>query len=146
MTYAHGVPGRSLIVSSWVGDIVFACTAIPAALGAESLDGPAIVTALVLFFVSLGIWTWAFVVAIVRSAQGDDIVVANLFGTVGDAPRAVRWHLFGSLGACLVITIGTAAADPFGVLVPMLPLGFVGLWAARHGTFPPRRAPAPRRA
>jgi hypothetical protein len=140
------VPGRPVIVSSWAANIVFACTAIPAALGVESLDGPAIVTALVLFFVSLGIWTWAFVLAVARSTQGDDIVVANLFGTIGDAPRAVRWHLFGSLGVCLLITIGTAAADPFGVLVPMLPLGFVGLWAARHGTFPPRRAPTPRRA
>lgn len=140
------MPGRVIIVSSWVGNIVFAGTAIPAALGVESFDGPAIMTALVLFFVSLGIWTWAFVVAVARSTQGDDIVVANLFGTIGDAPRAVRWHLFGSLGACLLITIGTAAADPFGVLVPMLPLGFVGLWAARHGTFPPRRPPTPRRA
>jgi len=125
---------------------MFACTAIPAALGVDSFDGPAIVTALILFFVSLGIWTWAFVVAIARSTQGDDIVVANLFGTIGGAPRAVRWHLFGSLGACLLITIGTASADPFGVLVPMLPLGFVGLWAARHGTFPPRRSPPPSRA
>ena len=133
-------------MSSWVGNVVFAATAIPAALGVESFEGPAIVTALVLFFVSLGVWTWAFVVAIARSTQGDDIVVANLFGTIGDAPRVVRWHLFGSLGACLVITIGTAAADPFGVLVPMLPLGFVGLWAARHGTFPPRPSPNPRRA
>ena len=140
------LPGRSIIVSSWVGNVVFAGTAVPAALGVESFEGPAIVTALVLFFVSLGVWTWAFVVAIARSTQGDDIVVANLFGTIGDAPRAVRWHLFGSLGACLVITIGTAAADPFGVLVPMLPVGFIGLWAARHGTFPPRRAPSSRRA
>jgi hypothetical protein len=23
-------------------------------------------------------------------------------------------------------------------LVPMLPLGLIGLWGARHGTFPPR--------
>jgi len=133
-------------VASWVGNAVFAGTAIPAALGVESFEGPAILTALVLFFLSLGVWTWAFVVAIARSTQGDDIVVANLFGTIGDAPRAVRWHLFGSLGACLVITIATAASDPFGVLVPMLPLGFIGLWAARHGTFPPRRGPSPRRA
>ena len=133
-------------MASWVGNAVFAGTAIPAALGVESFEGPAILTALVLFFLSLGVWTWAFVVAIARSTQGDDIVVANLFGTIGDAPRAVRWHLFGSLGACLVITIATAASDPFGVLVPMLPLGFIGLWAARHGTFPPRRGPSPRRA
>ncbi len=130
----EGLPGRGIIVASWVGDLVFAVTAIPATLGVEALDAPAIAAALVLFFVSLGVWTWTFVVALSRSARGDDIVVANLFGTIGGASGAVRRHLFGALGVCLVITVVTAAADPFGVLVPMLPLGFVGLWAApvRH--------------
>jgi cadmium resistance protein CadD (predicted permease) len=140
------LPGRSVIVASWLGNVVFACTAIPAALGVDAFDAPAVATALGLFFVSLGIWTWAFVLALGRSARGDDIVVANLFGTIGGASRPVRWHLFGSLTVCLLITVATAAADPFGVLVPMLPLGFVGLWAARYGTFPPRRPPTPRRA
>lgn len=135
------MPGRGIIASSWAGDLVYAVTAIPAALGVGAFDTAAIATALGLFFASLLIWTWAFVVALARSAGGDDIVVANLFGTIGGAPSPVRWHLFGSLALCLVVTAVTAAADPFGVLVPMLPLGFVGLWAARHGTFPPRRAP-----
>ena len=43
-----------------------------------------------------------------------------------------------------MIAAGTAAWEPFGVLVPMLPIGLAGIWAARHGTFPPR-PPAPRR-
>jgi hypothetical protein len=141
----EALPGRAIIVASWIGNLVFAVTAIPATLGVSAFDGPAVAAALGLFFVSLGVWTWAFVVALSRSARGDDIVVANLFGTIGGASSAVRWHLFGALGVCLVITVATAAADPFGVLVPMLPLGFVGLWAARYGTFPPRREPGPRR-
>ena len=41
-----------------------------------------------------------------------------------------------------------AAADDartmFSVLVPMYPLGLIGLWGARHGTFPPRRTAVPR--
>ena len=51
-----------------------------------------------------------------------------------------------------MITAVTASADPFGVLVPMLPLGLVGLWGARHGEFRPRPGvepevrPAPTRA
>ena len=28
----------------------------------------------------------------------------SLFGTIGGASRPVKWHLFGSFGACLVIT------------------------------------------
>jgi hypothetical protein len=128
-----------IVVSSWTGDAVFAVVAIPAALGVEAFDTPALAVALALFGVSLPVWTWAFGTAIARSARGDDVVVGNLFGTVGGAPAAVRWHLFGALAVCVAVAAGTAVGDPFGVLVPMLPLGFVGLWAARHGTFPPRR-------
>ena len=137
--------GRATIASSWVGDALFAVTAIPAAAGVEAFDTAAIATALGLFFVSLVIWVWLFGIAAARSARGDDIVVGSLFGSVGGAPREARIQLFGALGVCLLVTVGTAAADPFGVLVPMLPLGLVGFWAARHGTFPPRKAQGPRR-
>jgi hypothetical protein len=140
------VTGRAIILASWVGDAVFLVTAIPAALGVDAFEDVAVGTALGLFFVSLAIWTWAFAVAVARSAQGEDIVVANLFGTIGDASRAIKIQLFGALAVCILIAAATAASNPFGVLVPMLPLGFVGLWAARHGTFPPRATPGPRRA
>lgn len=137
--------GRAIVISSWVGDTLFAITAIPAAFGVGAFDGPAIAMALILFAASIVIWVWAFAVAIARNSQGDDIVVGSMFFTVGGAPRDVRWHLFGAFALCLAVTFGTASADPFGVLVPMLPVGFVGLWAARHGTFPPRVTPIPRR-
>jgi hypothetical protein len=138
--------GRGIVVSSWLGDLVFAATAIPAAAGIDALEGVALATALALFFVSLPVWGWAFVVAATRSAQGDDIVIGSMFGSVGGAPRAVRVHLFGALALCVVIAVATITTEPFGIMVPMLPLGFVGLWAARHGSFPPRRAAGTRRA
>jgi hypothetical protein len=132
------MPGRAIVVWSWVTTVAFAVVAIPAALGVDGLSGPALAVELGLFTLSLVIWSWAFATAVVRSSQGDDIVVANLFGSVGGAPSGVRWHLFGSLTVCVLVAAGTAVADPFGVLVPMLPLGFIGLWAARHGAFPAR--------
>ena len=131
--------GRWIVVASWVGNGVFAAAVVPAAAGIDSLEGVAISVSLALFFTSLLVWSWVFMMAVARSAQGDDIVVANLFGTMGDAPRELRWHLFGALAVSVVIAAATAFANPFGVLVPMLPLGFVGSWAARHGTFPERR-------
>jgi len=133
-----------IVLSAWTTNVVFAATAIPAAVGVSSFDTPAVVAALVLFGVGLVVWTWAFGLAVLRSARGDDIVVASLYLTAGDAPRPIRLQLFGALGVCLLITVATATSDPFGVLVPMLTLGFVGLWAARHGTFPPRPTPAAR--
>ena len=76
-----------------------------------------------------------------RPGRGDDITVSSLFFLDKSAPRDVRRNLFGALAAGLVIAAATAAANPFSVLVPMLPLGLAGLWGARHGVFPPRQAP-----
>jgi hypothetical protein len=129
------VPGRTIIRVSWASNVLFALTAIPVAVGVDGLEPLAVGVALGLFAVSLGVWVWAFAVAVTRSANGDDIAVANLFLFEGDAPKAVRAHLFGSFGVCLLITAVSASADPFGVLVPMLPLGLIGLWGARHGTY-----------
>lgn len=133
------LPGLAIVRASWASNVVFAATAAPAALGVDGSEPIAVGTALALFAVSLVVWAWAFLVAVARSSQGDDIAVGNLFLFEGDPPRAVRYHLFGSVGVSLVITALTAQADPFGVLVPMLPVGFVGLWGARHGVFPRRR-------
>jgi hypothetical protein len=136
--------GRVIIGSSWAGNVAFLVTAVPATLGVTALEDPAIVVALVLFFASLVVWVWALLVAIARTAQGDDVAVTTLFLIEGQVPGRVRGLLYGSLAVCLGITVATAVANPFSVLVPMYPLGLIGLWGARHGTFPPRRTATPR--
>jgi hypothetical protein len=136
--------GRGIAVASWAGNVVFAVTAIPVALGVDAFDDPAVAVALGLFFASLVVWGWAFVVAVVRTTRGDDVQVMSLFLLEGRVPSRVRFLLYGSFVVCLAITIASAAANPFGVLVPMWPLGLVGLWGARYGVYPPRKA-APRR-
>ena len=136
--------GRGIVVASWIGDGLFAVTAIPVALGVDALDDPAVGVALLLFFASLVVWCWALGLAAVRTTRGDDVQVWSLFLLEGRVPARVRWLLYGSLVVCLAITVATAAANPFGVLVPMFPLGLVGLWGARHGVYPPRTS-MPRR-
>ncbi len=136
--------GRGIVVASWTGDALFAITAVPVALGVDAFDDPAVVVALALFFASLVVWCWALGLAAVRTTRGDDVQVWSLFLLEGPLPARVRWHLYGSFVVCLAITIASASADPFGVLVPMFPLGLVGLWGARHGVYPPRKT-MPRR-
>jgi hypothetical protein len=133
-----------IVRASWAANVVFLVSAVPVAAGVDALDGVAVAVALLLFVISLGVWTYAFAIAVGRSARGDDVVVASLFLMQGPAPRRIRWHLFGSFALCLAITAGTAVGDPFGVLVPMLPLGLVGLWGARYGVFPARKDTARR--
>jgi hypothetical protein len=134
---AHG--GRGIVVASWVGVALFALTAIPAAAGVSGFDVATLVVDVTLFLVGIVVFLWAFAVALVRSSQGDDIVVASLFLVQGPVPRPVRGRLFAALVVAVVIAGATGTADAFGILVPILPLGFVGLWGARNGVFPPRR-------
>lgn len=134
----EGDPGRRIIVASWASNAVFAASAAPVALGAAGLELVAAGTALALFCAGVVVWVVAFLTAVARTARGDDIVVASLFFLHGSTPRSVRRQLFGSLLVSIAIVAATAWTAPFGVLVPMLPLGLMGLWSARHGRFPPR--------
>jgi len=132
------VKGRSIVIASWVALAVFAAVIVPDAAGLHGLDGVAVGVSLALFLVALVIWLYAFGVAVVRSARGDDIGVGGLFFLFGSAPSDVRRWLFGALGASVVLAFATAAGNAYAALEPMFPLALVGLWGARHGTFPPR--------
>jgi hypothetical protein len=133
-------PGRRTITWSWATTVVFALVALPVAFGATALEDIAIAVSLTLFAVSLVVWAYAFGLAVVRTTRGDDITVPALFFlSSGAAPTVVRRHLLGSLAVSVVVAVVTVKANPFSALVPMLALGLAGLWAARHGTYPPRR-------
>jgi hypothetical protein len=136
------VTGKGIVIASWASLAVFALFAIPDALGLRALDIAAALVSLGLFLISLGIWIYAFGVVLVRSTRGDDIVVSSWVFLTGSAPSNVRKQLMWAVVVSIVLGLATAWANPFGVLVPMLPLGFAALWGARYGTYPPRRSPA----
>jgi hypothetical protein len=127
-----------IVIWSWATTAVFGAVALPVTLGASGLEGVAIIISLVFFMASMVVWAYAFWLAVVRNSRGDDITVPSLFFLQGSAPTGIRRHLFGSLTVAVVIAIVTVKASPFSALVPMLALGLAGLWAAKHGTFPPR--------
>jgi hypothetical protein len=133
------VKGNRIVAASWVGDAVFLVASLPAVFGGSGAEEVAAVVCLALFLISLCIWGWAFAIAVARSAQGDDIAVGSLFLVEGTVAKPDRRALYLPFGASLVITAVAAASNPFAVLVPMLSLGFVGLWGARHGVFPRRK-------
>ena len=131
-------------MAGWVANALFLVTAVPSAAGVDAFVGPAIVVALALFLASLVAFAYAFVVAAARTADGDDVVVSNLFFLQGSAPTPVRRQFLAVFLVCTVIACATVVWAPFGILVPMLPIGLAGVWAARHGTFPPRLPPTRR--
>jgi hypothetical protein len=130
--------GRSIVLASYVTFGVFVVTIVPDAAGLHAFDGVASITALGLFLVSLPIWIYAFGLAVVRSGRGDDINVPNLFFLSGSAPNDVRRPLLAVVMLSIVVAAATAWANAFSVLEPMLPLAFLPLYGALHGTFPAR--------
>ena len=133
--------GKRIGIASWATLALFSAVAVPNALGLHAHDATTTVVSVALFAGALVVWLYAFGVAVVRSGRGDDIVVSSWVFLTGSAPAEVRRQLLWSVAAAVVVGFVTAFTNAFGVLVPMLPLGLAALWGARHGTFPPRRAP-----
>jgi hypothetical protein len=137
--------GRGLVLADAVGTALFVLTAVVEAILLErwtELIG--VTVALVLFAAGCVAFLLAYARAIQRSRH-DEIAVASLFLLAGPAvPGPVKAKLGGLLVAQVVVALGTAIVRSFsplafGVLVPVFGVGLNGLWAARHGAFPPRR-------
>ena len=98
---------------------------------------------LVLFAAGCAAFLWAYVLAIGRSRY-EAVTMGGLFFLGDDvAPADVTRLLRGALGVQVVVAVAVASVRPitalaFSVLVPMLGLGLMALWAARHGRFPPK--------
>jgi hypothetical protein len=153
---ARALPGAAIIRADYLGTALFIVTAVLAAVFfTTALQWIGAVTALALFAAGVFCFLWSYVQAVQRS-RTDDISVAGLYLLTGPATlSAVRRQLLGLLAVQAI----TAAATTFarlegpdgepgsslavGFLVPMLGFGLNGLWAALHGTFPPRQSATP---
>ncbi len=134
--------GRPIIVASWVCTSVFTAAALPAVI--DPVDAVAVYFAVsvALFVLGCALFMADLVLAAARS-RDDEMGIGGLFFLAGSAPPGVRRHLLGSFGVQVVVAVAAAALDPFtplavGTLVPIVGLAFCGLWAVRHGLFPPR--------
>lgn len=154
MAARHGetLPGRPLIVASWVGTAV---TTVAAGWSATAgydpdLEPPGNVAGAVVDLVVFAIGCLAFLVALYDGAQRSreaKMGIGGWFFLAGTAPGRVRAHLMGSLAVQVAVGVGAAAARPFstlafGILVPIYGLALAGIWGARHGHFPPREPPS----
>jgi hypothetical protein len=145
---ARRMEGRVIVLASWLGTGFFAATALAAAASGPGYPEerplyPAMVVALVLFVASLPLSLYALAKGALRTARNSErVTVGGLFFLSRSAPPVVRLSLLGSLAVCVAVTVATAAAEPFGILVPVWPLALCGTWAARHGRFPPIPEPS----
>jgi len=149
---AAAVSSRRIVVADAVGTGLFVVTAVlAAAIFTTAFQWIGAVCALALFVVGVFTFLWSYFHAVNRS-RTDEIGVAQLYLLTGPpTPREIRRPMLALLG----VQIATALATTFarldgpdgkpgsslavGFLVAMFGLGLNGLWAAFHGTFPPRR-------
>lgn len=138
--------GSGIVTLDVVVTAVFGAASVLATL-VQGLRGVAVVVDLVLFLAG----TVLMLVALMRAAgrsRTEEIAVSTLFFLAGSAPRRPKIRLLGCTAVQVVVGAATAGARPytslaFGVLAPLWGLGMTGVWAARHGSFPPtRRGPA----
>lgn len=135
--------GAGVQRASWGGTAVFAVTAAAAAIAPATFDTIALTVAVALFAGGCAVFFWAFFLIAGRSRTQSIELAQAWFLTGPPTPTEVRRSLLGALAVQVVVGVATAAVRPYtslaaGVLVPMWGLGLCGLWAARHGAFPPR--------
>lgn len=134
--------GAGLVLVDFVGTaaLVVACVA-----GILAPDGAGTFTAVVsgvLFAVGVGLFLWGYATGVVRSRE-EQVTLGGLFFLTGTAPPVVRFRLRLALAIQVVLAVAAASVRPytavaFAVLAPMLGLGAMASWGARHGTFHPR--------
>ena len=149
MTDDEREPGDAIVTAAWAGTVLFVAGAVAGAVAPDSLGVVSAGIDLALFAVGCVAFLAAFARVVGRSRTEEISVVGVYFLAAGAAPGSVRTRLLGALAVEVVVAVATAAVRPytelaFGVLVPVYGLGLIGLWASRHGTFPPRVAPAAR--
>ena len=124
---------------------VFAVVSVAAAVVPDPLQYVAVPLDLVLFAVGCGAFLWAYAVAIGRSRYEALTMGGVFFPGTEVAPSRVVRTLRLALASQVVVAVAVASVRPFtalafGVLVPMLGLGLMALWGARHGRFPAKPA------
>jgi hypothetical protein len=143
--------GDVIVLADVVGTVVFAITAVSAAvIFSTAAQWVGAITAMALFAVGVFAFLWSFWNAVQRS-RDEQIGVLQMYLLLGaPTPARVRRIMLAMLAVQVVVALSTALARSegedgtpgtslaVGILVPMFGLGLNGLWCAFHGVFPPR--------
>lgn len=137
-------PGAGLLNLTFLGTGAVVVTSAVAALTPDGFGLAHAVVSCALFAVGTGALLWAYALGVARS-RTEQISIGGLFFLAeGTAPPEVRRAFRVALAVEIVAVVAAASIRPytvvaFGILAPVFGLGLMGMWAGRHGTFPPRR-------
>lgn len=134
--------GAGLVQLSFAGT---GALLVAAVVGMLSPEGAGTFTASVsgvLFAVGVALFLWGYAVAVARS-RDEQVTLGGVFFLNGTAPGVVRFRLRLAFIVQVVIAVAAASVRPytavaFAVLAPVLGLGAMAMWGARHGSFDPK--------
>ncbi len=138
--FADDDAGAGIARLDLAGTVVFAVITLVTSLFPGTVTDVAnLVVSLALLLGGCVAFAVGFLRAVGRSEK-EVVDLAGLFYLTGSGPQAVRRRLLGLWFvqiAIAVISVFTVE-PPFGVLATVWGIGLIPVWAARHGSFPPR--------
>jgi hypothetical protein len=129
-----------LVRTAVITTAVITATSIGGAVAPGPLGPVHAVVSILAFLAGTVAFLWAYAIAVGRSRR-DLIGIGGLYFLAGEvAPAPVRKALRSALAVQVIAVVAAASIRPFtsvafGILAPMLGLGLMGLWGARHGNF-----------
>lgn len=132
--------GAGVVNLSFAGTGVLVVGAGVGSTAPDTLGTLTTVVSVALFVTGVGGFLWGYATGVVRSRE-EQVTLGGLFFLSGSAPAVVRFRLRLSLALQIVVAVAAASLRPYtavasAVLAPMLGLGLMAFWGARHGTFP----------
>jgi len=139
---ADPAAGAGIVLLDFVGTAALLVACVAGILAPDGAGTFAATVAGVLFVLGVGLFLWGYASGVVRS-KDEQVTLGGLFFLSGTAPPVVRFRLRVAFAVQVVLAVAAASIRPytavaFAVLAPMLGLGAMAAWAARHGTFFPR--------
>jgi hypothetical protein len=134
--------GSGLVNLDFAGTGALLVAAVAGVAAPDTFDVATVAVSGVLFAVGIVAFLWGYATGVVRS-RDETITLGGLFFLAGTAPQVVRFRMRLALAVQVVAAVAAAAIRPytavaFAVLAPMLGLGLMAAWAARHGEFEPK--------
>lgn len=137
--------GDGLVNLDFAGTGVIVATSTAGAALPDTFGVVHAVASTAAFVVGSGAFLWAYAVGVSRS-RAERVTLGGLFFLARPAaPKVVRFRFRVALVVQVVAVVTAASVRlytnvAFGVLAPLLGLGLMALWGARHGEFAPKPA------
>lgn len=136
------VAGQGLVNASFAGAGALIVVGVAGTLAPDALGEVTAVVSGALFAIGVVAFLYGYAAGVVRS-RDEQVTLVGLFFLSGTAPRVVRFRLRLALAVQTAVAVAAASIRPytavaFAVLAPMLGLGLMAAWAAKHGSFRPK--------